>query len=65
MFDVVYRGLEFLEQRRQMQVAMQSQSAAMELGQANAARPQGNIPMPNQGGGLSPEQAAPAALSPG
>lgn len=65
MFDLVYRGLDFLEEKKAVAIAMQSQNAAMELGQANAAKPQGSIPMPNAGGGLSAEQAAPAATAPG
>lgn len=63
MFDLVFRGLDFLEEKRAMQIAMQSQDAAAELGAQNAARPQGTIPMPSAPGGLSPEQAAPAALA--
>jgi hypothetical protein len=63
MYELVYRGLEHLEQQKMMVMAMQEQGAAAELGAANAARPQGNIPLPNQPQGLSPEQAAPAAMS--
>jgi hypothetical protein len=61
MFELVYRGLEMQEQQRAMNLAMQSQDAAAQLGQANAAKPQGNIPMPQGPQGLSAEQAAPAA----
>jgi hypothetical protein len=63
MFELVYRGLEMLEQRKMMMMAMQSQDAAASLGAQNAAKPQGEIAGPAAPKGLSPAQAAPAALS--
>jgi hypothetical protein len=63
MFQIVYAGLEHLEMQRAMNMAMQSQNAAAELGQANAAKPQGEIAGPQGPQQLSPAQAAPAALS--
>jgi hypothetical protein len=63
MFDLIWNGLETLEQRRMMMLAAQEQDAAAQLGQANAAKPQAPIPGP-QMNGLSREQAAPAAGTP-
>lgn len=64
LFDLVFDALDAQEQQRKMQMAMSEQSAAVQLGGANAARPQLPIPMPSSGGPLSPAQAAPAALTP-
>ena len=63
MFDLIWNGLETLEQRRMMMLAAQEQDAAAQLGQANAAKPQGPIPGPELNG-LSREQAAPTAGTP-
>jgi hypothetical protein len=64
IFDLVFDGLEHQEQQRKMQMFQQEQGIAAQLGQANAARPQPPAPMgaPQP---LSPQQAAPAALTPG
>lgn len=58
MFDLVLRGLEHNEQQRAMQLALQSQDAAASLGQANAAKPQGEIAGPQGPQELTPAQAA-------
>jgi hypothetical protein len=64
MLELVYDGLEALEQRKMMQLQAQEMDAAAQLGQANAAKPQGAIPSPALNGGLSREQGAPEALTP-
>jgi hypothetical protein len=63
MFDLVFDGLELQEQRRAMNMAMQTQDQAAMLGARNAAKPQGEIATP-QPRGLSPEEAAPDAGAP-
>jgi hypothetical protein len=63
MFDLVYGGLEQMEQRRAMMIAAQQMDTAAQLGAANAARPQGETPMPSPAG-LSREQSAPDAVTP-
>jgi hypothetical protein len=63
IFDTVIDGLDAQEQQRKMQVVMQEQGMAAQLGGQNAARPQGPIPLASPGP-LSPEQAAPTALTP-
>jgi hypothetical protein len=64
LFDTVFDALDSQEQQRKMQMAMSEQSAAVQLGGANAARPQLPIPMPSQGAPLSPAQASPTATTP-
>jgi hypothetical protein len=64
LFDLVFDALDAQEQQRKMQMAMSEQSAAVQLGGANAARPQMPIPMPSSGGPLSPAQASPTATTP-
>lgn len=63
MFDQVYNGLEMQERMRAMMIASQQMSTAAQLGAANAARPQGETPMPSPRG-LSREQSAPDAITP-
>jgi hypothetical protein len=63
LFDQVYDGLEMQEQQRRMQLIGTEQGVAAQLGQQNAAKPQGQIAAP----ALAPmtaAQAAPAALTP-
>lgn len=68
MFDLVWEGLEYMEEIKLQKIAMQEQNAAAELGSANAAKPQGDIASPAVQGGntaiKTPEQAAPAAGTP-
>lgn len=63
LFMTVFDGLEAQEAQRKMQVVMQEQGMAAQLGAQNAARPQGEIPLAT-GGPLSAAKAAPAALTP-
>jgi hypothetical protein len=63
MFDLIWDGLEFSEQRRAMMIAQQEQAMAADLGMGNAAAPQNAPPVPQQQG-LTAEQAAPAATAP-
>lgn len=64
LFDLVFDALDEQEQQRKMQMVMSEQSAAVQLGGANAARPQAPIPLPSGGGPLSPAQASPSATTP-
>lgn len=63
VYDLVYNGLEMVEQRRAMVIASTQQDMAAELGAENAARPQSQIPMAAPAG-LSPQQAAPGHGAP-
>jgi hypothetical protein len=64
MFNLYWEGLEWTEQQRALQIAQQQMQTASDLGMQNAARPQSAAPLPNVQAGLSPQQAAPDALSP-
>jgi hypothetical protein len=63
MFDTVYEGLEHQEQQRKMQIVMQEQGMAAQLGGMNAARPQAPAALASPSP-LRADQAAPAALTP-
>lgn len=62
-FDLVFEGLEWQERQRALAIAMQQSDTAAQLGAVNAARPQGDAPLP-QPRGLSPEQSRPDAVTP-
>jgi hypothetical protein len=63
LFDMVFDALEHQEQQRKLQVLTQEQGMAATLGGMNAARPQSPAPLATPGP-LTPEQAAPTALTP-
>jgi phosphoribosylcarboxyaminoimidazole (NCAIR) mutase len=63
LFDMVFDALEHQEQQRKLQVLTQEQGMAATLGGMNAARPQSPAPLATSGP-LTPEQAAPTALTP-
>jgi hypothetical protein len=63
MFDTVYEGLEHQEQQRKMQIVMQEEGMAAQLGGMNAARPQAPAALASPSP-LRADQAAPAALTP-
>lgn len=66
VFGEVWAGLEWIEQMKAMKLAAQEANAAADQGQANAAKPQGQLPGPAAPGPAidSPEKAAPAAMTP-
>jgi hypothetical protein len=64
MYDLVFDALDAQETQRKQQMVMAEQGVAAQLGQANAARPQPEIPMPAGPGPLSAAQASPGALTP-
>ena len=50
MFELVWSGLEWLEQARAAKDALQQQMQAQSLGMDNAAKPQGPPPLPDRAG---------------
>jgi hypothetical protein len=64
LYDTVFDALEAQEQQRKMQMVMSEQGVAAQLGQANAARPQTPIPLPQGAGPLSAAEASPTATTP-
>jgi hypothetical protein len=60
MFDEVWNGLEWLEQMRALKLQTEEMDAAAQLGQANAAKPQGEIASPAGPRELTARQADPA-----
>lgn len=64
IFELVWDGLEWLEQMRVLKLQAQTMDAAAQQGLGNAGKPQSPPPLPSMPG-LTPQQADPSAPGPG